>query len=235
VDPQPPPWRVLDAPAPHADDTSANDAAGATESPAGRAAHLGLTPSILGALALAIVLGVVAVVVAASSLTGTTIEAAGGPSGTTSAASPGAYGLLVVDVAGAVVRPGVYRLAPGSRVADAVAAAGGFAPRVDAARVAAELNLAALVRDGDRIVVPTRDAVGVTGGPGGPPATAGPIDLNHATAEQLDTLPGIGPVTAAKIVASREAQPFRSVDELRSRGLIGEKTYDKLKSLVTVS
>jgi len=235
VDPQPPPWRVLDAPAPRADGSPASDGAAESDPHVGRLGHLGLTPSILGAVALAIALGVVAVVVAASSLTGTTIDAAGGPSAPADAASPGAYGLLVVDVAGAVVRPGVYRLAPGSRVADAVAAAGGFAPRVDAARVAAEINLAALVRDGDRIVVPTRDAVGATGGPGGPRATAGPIDLNHATAEQLDTLPGIGPVTAAKIVASREAQPFRSVDELRSRGLVGEKTFDKLKSLVTVS
>jgi competence protein ComEA len=135
----------------------------------------------------------------------------------------------------------VYRLAPGARIADALAAAGGFAPRVDAAGVAAELNLAALVHDGDRIVVPARDDPGgaVGGGSGGGKSgggapTPGLIDLNHASADQLDTLPGIGPVTAAKIVASRQDQPFRTVDELRSRGLVGEKTFDKLKPLVTV-
>ncbi len=226
MDPQPQQWRVLESPAPGAPG----------EAPADPARQRGaLTLPVLAALAAAVAIGAAAIFVAASSLGGTAVDAAGQGSGSPGASEADLGGLVVVDVAGAVVRPGVYRLAPGSRIADAVAAAGGFAPRVDAARVAEELNLAALVRDGDRIMVPTRDGAPTPGSPGGgPAATPGRIDLNHATAEQLDTLPGVGPVTAAKIVASRQDQPFRTVDELRSRGLVGEKTFDKLKSLVTV-
>lgn len=230
MDPQPSPWRVLEAPSP----TAARDGAAPAE------IRPALPPRALAALAGALVLGAAAVVVAMSSLGGTPVEAGGQPGDSAAVLASDATALLVVDVAGAVAQPGVYRLAPGSRIADALAAAGGFAPRVDAARVAAELNLAALVHDGDRIVVPARGdggespAGGGTAGGGGAAATPGLIDLNHATAEQLDTLPGIGPVTAAKIVASRQDGPFRTVDELRSRGLVGEKTFDKLKSLVTV-
>jgi competence protein ComEA len=136
---------------------------------------------------------------------------------------------------GGVARPGIYRLAAGARVGDAIAAAGGFGPRVDADRVAAQLNLAAPLRDGDRVVVPSRDdAAAVAGDGSGPRSSPGLVDLNHATAEELDALPGIGPATAAKIIAARAEAPFRTVDELRSRGLVGQKTFDKLKSLVTV-
>src|SRR5207302_1726545 len=126
------------------------------------------------------------------------------------------------------------------RVGDAVAAAGGFGPRVNAGRVASELNLAALVRDGDRVLVPSRDDAaptsGGSGGSGGSGAKASPglVDINTATVAELDALPGIGPVTADKIVASRADAPFKAVDELRTRGLLGQKTFDKLKSLVTV-
>jgi len=244
VDPQPPPWRVLDAPESGATPNSQSARAHVRpDADRGGTApgRLGLSPTIVAVLGLAVSLGAAAVFVATSSLAGTAVDVAGtetpGPGGSGSADG---FGALVVDVAGAVVRPGVYRLAAGSRIADALAAAGGFAPRVDAAWVAAELNLAALVRDGDRIVVPARGDGGATGQGGGGPggggagATPGRIDLNHASLEQLDSLPGIGPVTAAKIVASRAEQPFRTVDELRSRGLVGEKTFDKLKSLVTV-
>ncbi len=159
---------------------------------------------------------------------------------------------LVVEVAGAVARPGVYRLSAGVRVADAIAAAGGYSPRVDIGRATAGLNLAARLADGDRIVVPSRDdpetgsgeaaGVATTGGSPGAGATGpgpshdsgrpGPIDLNHASASELDTLPGIGPVTAAKIVAAREEAPFTSVDELRSRKLVGAATFEKLRDLV---
>ena len=145
--------------------------------------------------------------------------------------------------------PGVFRLPAGSRIGDLVGAAGGYGPRVDADRAARELNLAAPLygrRPHPRPVAgrcqrPTAapgggggsGSAGGSGAAGGPKA-AGPIDLNRATAEQLDTLPGIGPATAAKILASRDEQPFASVDDLRTRKLVGDKTFEKLKDLVTV-
>lgn len=169
---------------------------------------------------------------------------AGGATGTSGlGGAPGAAGAdVVVEVAGAVVRPGLYRLAAGSRVADAVAMAGGFGPRVDAARATASLNLAARLNDGDRVIVPSRDDVSTaappaTHGPGasgGPVRPVGPLDLNTATEAELDTLPGIGPVTAAKIVASRQEHRFAAVADLRDRKLVGAATYAKLRDLVVV-
>jgi len=199
-----------------------------------------LQPVTVASLLGAAVLAVAAIVIALGSLGGIAVDSAGSSPGDPSASDLGPSGAIVVDVAGAVARPGVYHLAAGSRVADAIAAAGGYGPRVAADRVGAELNLAAPVRDGDRILVPSRDgtAPGASQAPGGPAASGKPgaalIDLNHATAEALDSLPGIGPVTADKIIASRAEKPFHSIDELRERGLVGQKTFDKLKPLIAV-
>jgi competence protein ComEA len=175
-------------------------------------------------------------------------------------------GDLVVDVQGAVLRPGVHHLGAGSRVADAIAAAGGYGPRVDAERAGRELNLAAQLHDGDRVLVPSRDdpsgsgaggsaggsgggsggsggsgnsaggggGSGGSGGSGGGPG-GGLVDLNHATASELDALPGVGPVTAQKIIAAREEQPFATIEALRDRKVIGAAAFDKLKDLVTVT
>ena len=151
---------------------------------------------------------------------------------------------LVVEVAGAVARPGLYHLAAGSRVADAIAAAGGYGPRIDISRATAELNLAARIADGDKVIVPSRDdPVAQAGGGGSPgssagptkaPARTGPVDLNTATAEELDALPGIGPVTLAKIIASRTQERFRAVSDLRTRKLVGAAEYAQIEKLVTV-
>ncbi len=146
----------------------------------------------------------------------------------------------------------MYRLAPGSRVVDAVAAAGGYGPRVDA-DAASRINLAALLADGQQVRIPSRDDVSgalpapardgsSAAGAGGATGTnagtgtgaAGPVNLNTATADQLDTLPGVGPATAAKIIAARAEAPFASVDDLRSRDVVGEATFGKLRDLVTV-
>lgn len=163
----------------------------------------------------------------------------GTPGRTTSDADAAAVSptLLTVDVDGAVLRPGLVTLPAGSRIGDAIAAAGGFAPMADA-RAAVALNLAAPLTDGDQVTVPDRawigaeDGVASTTGPddSGP---AGPIDLDRATAAQLDTLPGIGPVTAEKILAARDEAPFQGVDDLRSRKLVGAATFEKIKDLVS--
>ena len=145
---------------------------------------------------------------------------------------------VVVDVQGAVVRPGVQRLAAGSRVADAIAAAGGYGPRVDAARAAAELNLAAPVKDGDRIVVPARGDPGPSAAngatDGGDGSGGAPRRPEQRHRERARHLAGIGPKTAQKIIDARAEKPFASVDELRDRKIVGAATFEKLQSLVTV-
>ncbi len=241
------PWRVFDAPSTETDSDGAATPGAATPGSAASPAaspRLHLQPVTVASLIGAAVLAVAAIAVALGGLGGIAVDAAGSGSGASSsdpAASTSAQaGAIVVDVAGAVARPGVYHLPVGSRVADAITAAGGYGPRVAADRVDAELNLAALIRDGDRILVPSRDGVapGASRSPAGPAASgksgAALIDLNHATAEALDSLPGIGPVTADKIIASRAEKPFAAIDELRGRGLVGQKTFDKLKPLITV-
>lgn len=135
--------------------------------------------------------------------------------------------LVVVDVVGEVRKPGLLHLPAGTRIADAVAAAGGMTPKADDAVV----NLAAPLADGEQVVVPARGA-GVPGAGSGAAATA-PVDLNSATAEQLDGLPGVGPATAAKIIAFRlEHGPFHSVEELDAVPGIGPARIEQLKGLV---
>lgn len=144
-------------------------------------------------------------------------------------APAGAQPLLVVHVVGAVRRAGLFRLRDGSRVADALARAGGPTRHADLAAV----NLAAPLVDGEQVVVPRR-------GPGGSAAvTAAPgagakVSLGSATVEQLDELPGVGPVTAQKIVDWRMTHgPFRSVDDLDDVPGIGPARIEQLRDLVT--
>jgi competence protein ComEA len=140
---------------------------------------------------------------------------------------------VVVHVVGAVRRAGLYRLAQGDRVADAVARAGGATRKADLSLV----NLAALVSDGEQIVVPRRGAAVAAAGSGGAAgaagASSGPVHLNGATIEQLDALPGVGPVTAQKIVDYRQKHgAFSSVDELDAISGIGPARLDQLRDLV---
>jgi competence protein ComEA len=157
------------------------------------------------------------------------------PAGVASAsggdALPAASTRLVVYVVGAVRRPGLYTVPPGSRVADAVARAGGVTRKADPAA----LNLAAPVADGQQVLVPARlpRAVAAAQGAPVPGVPAGPIQLSSATAEQLDSLPGIGPATAQKILDYRaEHGAFRSVEELDEVPGIGPTRVEQLQGLV---
>jgi competence protein ComEA len=134
---------------------------------------------------------------------------------------------IVVDVAGAVVHAGVYRLPAGSRIVDALTAAGGATLEADLGA----LNKAAPVRDGQRIYVP-RSGETVPAGSAGSEAQL-KIDVNHATAAELEALPGIGPTIAARIVRSRGGHPFTRIEELQTRGLVTARVFADLKDLVT--
>jgi competence protein ComEA len=167
--------------------------------------------------------------VAAPTTTDEVLDPFGEPSGSALVVSSGQ---LVVDVEGAVLRPGVIELPAGSRVADAIEAAGGYGPHVDLAAAAAQVNLAAVLRDGQQIVVPV---VGATTGPGaGNGGAGGLVDLNRASPEELDALPGIGPVTVQKIVAARTEQPFASLEEMVTRKVLTNAQADKIRDLVTL-
>jgi competence protein ComEA len=163
------------------------------------------------------------------------------PSGSGSPAPSGragaSPGLLVVDVAGKVRRPGLYRLPTGSRIDDAVHAAGGSLAGVDLS----SLNLAARVVDGQQILV---GKPAVAPAPGGAPAdsgatsaglASGPVDLNTASLDQLQTLPGVGPVLAQHILDWRTAHgSFTSIDQLDDVSGIGTVKFAALRSLVAV-
>jgi competence protein ComEA len=136
---------------------------------------------------------------------------------------------LVVDVAGAVRQPGLHELAPGTRIADAVAAAGGATAKADINAV----NLAAPIADGEQIVVPARGAGAAGASSGAAPSTTAPLDLNSASLEQLDALPGIGPTTAQKILDYRQAHgSFHSIADLDAVPGIGQGRLEQLKGLV---
>jgi competence protein ComEA len=181
--------------------------------------------------ALAIALVLVVLLVAGGRLLGRRGSAAAEPTHTFAVASTAAAPAtrVVVDVVGAVRRPGLYRLASGSRVADAIARAGGATAKADLEQV----NLAAPIGDGTQIVVPRRGRVAAAGGAASGPAHGGPVQLSTATVEQLDALPGIGPVTAQKIVDYRTQHgAFHSVEELDAIPGIGPRRIDQLRGLV---
>jgi competence protein ComEA len=146
-----------------------------------------------------------------------------------SSTAPASATRLFVNVVGAVRRPGLYRLEEGSRVADAVTRAGGPTPKAQIEL----LNLAARIADGEQIVVPRRGLAGPAAGAAGAPAAAGPVHLNSATLDQLDALPGVGPVTAQKILDYRQQHgAFGSVDELDAISGIGPARLEQLRDLV---
>jgi len=143
---------------------------------------------------------------------------------------------VAVHVAGRVRRPGLVRLPAGSRVQDAIRAAGGVTSGADLNAI----NLARKLTDGEQIRVPAPGDPAPSPDPAVTPGSSGatpsaPLDLNTATLEQLDTLPGVGEVTANRIITYRSAHPFTTVDELLEVPGIGQRRFDQLKDLVTVT
>ena len=168
----------------------------------------------------------------------------------TNQAQPTTDGIRV-EISGAVASPTVVQLPEGARRIDAIEAVGGWGERVDPVRVEVCLNLAAPLQDGSAVRIPSLDdrfLIGVKGIECGPiyaPASevaattsgtaessSAPIDLNTATAAQLDALPGIGPTTAAKIIASRKQAPILLVDDLLNRGVISARVLEQIRPLV---
>ncbi|MGH2455253.1 MAG: helix-hairpin-helix domain-containing protein [Candidatus Limnocylindria bacterium] len=144
-------------------------------------------------------------------------------------------GDLVIDVQGGVVRPGIVVLPAGSRVADAITAAGGYAKQADTLAASASLNLAAPLSDGEQVHVPVQGMVaGPTAGAGGGGGGSGLVNLNSASPEALDALPGIGPVTVQKILAARAERAFTSLDELVERDVMNRGQLDGIRELATI-
>ncbi len=244
MEPSSAPWRVIDDVAPDPAVPGAAGVSGAEPDPRRRwlavgAAVLAIAVAVAAIVAAARPNALVAAQGASDPLASSIADPSAGP-----VAGLGGSGgdLLVVEVGGAVRRPGLYRLAAGSRVGDAIAAAGGYGPRVDTVAADLALNLAKRLADGDEIHVPSRDesaaaataGPGSSGGSGGSSGRGGLVDINHASADALDALPGIGPATAAKIIAARAEQPFRTLDELVTRKVLGQAVLTKIRSRVTV-
>ena len=203
---------------------------------------------VLAAVAVAILL----VPVAAPGTSPSADPAAGLLVGTPAAAPPFASapsgavatGTIFVDVEGAVAEPGIRELPAGSRVADAIDAAGGYAPDADLEAAAATINLAQPLTDGEQVRVPrigegtpapassAAAADGGTGSAGGAGGTA-LVNLNTATPEELEALPGIGPVTVQKIVAAREERPFTSLEDAVARGVIHNGQLEDIRGVAT--
>ena len=146
-----------------------------------------------------------------------------------------AGGELLVDVEGGVAEPGVQHLPVGSRIADAIFAAGGYSPDADLAAAARQLNLAAPLSDAQQVYVPRKgDTAGAGASPGSGGSGGGLVNLNQATPEELDALPGIGPVTVQKIVTARQERAFRSLDELVERKVLTTSQLNTIRDQVTV-
>lgn len=145
---------------------------------------------------------------------------------------------VFVDVEGAVQKPGIHALPADSRIQDALIAAGGMSKDADRMKVSKGINLAAKVIDGGKIYIPFEgEVVGIVGAGESDPTilgtqTNGMVNINSGSPTELDTLPGIGPATADKIIAAR---PYTAVDELLSKKVVGKSLYEKIKEKVTIN
>ena len=147
----------------------------------------------------------------------------------TESINPSESAKISVDVSGAVLRPGLYTLTEGSRVHDALVSAGGLSESADREWIEKNLNLALKLRDGVKIYVPRESEQGFV--QGASVVSGGDlINVNSASSRELESLPGIGPVTAGKIIDNR---PYSSIDELFSKKVVSSKIFDQIKEKIT--
>lgn len=154
------------------------------------------------------------------------------------ASGSGQASTILIDIAGAVARPGVYSLAISSRVEDAIAAAGGLSAEADTDRLAKVVNRAAKLSDGAKIYIPKVDDTMTGPGPVNDPLTSynivtglHPVSVNAASQSELQALPGIGPATAKKIISGR---PYTNLEELVAKKAMGGALFEKLRSQLTL-
>lgn len=144
---------------------------------------------------------------------------------------------ITVDVEGAVIKPGVYKLDSSARIVDSLAAAGGMSEEADRDYVQKNINLAKKVADGDKIYIPrvgedilsSDSGVSSSGNSVGESST---ININTATETDLDSLPGVGPVTAGKIISGR---PYSSIQDLLNKKVVGQAEFDKIKDQISAN
>jgi len=188
-------------------------------------------PIILGGISIfCVILSVVLLVKSTQTATPIRFSSDSVASGSSLGAS-----VMAVDVEGAVVRPGLYTVPAGSRVEDAIAAAGGLSRDIDEILFAKTINRAMKLVDGAKILIPTQGE-NQTSHNLSQPLEAGSqnsalVSVNTASASELDVLPGVGPATAAKIISGR---PYQTLDELVAKKAIGASLYDKIKNQLTL-
>lgn len=137
---------------------------------------------------------------------------------------------IVVDIQGAVVSPGVYTLEANARIKDALIAASGLSSDADREWIARNLNQAAKVQDGAKIYIPAKGEQ-VQAASTGVVSTSGLININTASSSELDKLPGIGPVTAQKIIDNRQ---YTAIEDLRSKNVVGQSVFEKIKDKISI-
>lgn len=153
---------------------------------------------------------------------------------TSSSAEKNSGNFIMVDVEGAVQKPGVYKVSDTSRIQDALIAAGGISAQADRDYMAKTINLAATLSDGQKVYIPAQgeeSSGSVQSTTNTSSSVTGLININTASASDLDTLPSVGAVTAQKIIAGR---PYQQVSDLQDKKIVNSSTYTKIKDLVSV-
>lgn len=139
---------------------------------------------------------------------------------------------IMIDIEGAVIKPGVYSLSSQSRIVDALAAAGGLSDEADRDWVEKNINLAKLVSDGLKIYIPRTGEQILSATDGSGSQASSTINVNTASASDLDTLPGVGAVTAEKIISGR---PYGGIDDLLKRKIVTQSVFDKIKDKISAN